>query len=252
MKSIKLHSSVHPAQHVPLKKACRGAWVGAWAMAMLGLSATLASAATITVKNGSFEITNPGDAPWKSADADGSWMYIPSPWIANMKNYGRIKFSSAFIPELADGGTWVANFTDPGFDVLTQDLLTPVNAGDTLSVTFYVCRDVKGAGVLNASFLVGETPYSQTFDTTPQTTNTWKSYTLTQKIGNSGNLSLCFSNVCGVVGWLDNIGTVTVTPAGSKPPGGVTGVIHFSWHILKLRGGLSGSERQERTCMRHS
>jgi hypothetical protein len=217
MKSIKLHSRVHPAQPAPFKKACKCAWFGGLVIAMLGLSATLTSADTIAVKNGSFEVTNPGDNKWKSADADGSWMYIPSPWIANMNIYGRIKYSGASLPELADGGTWVANMTDPGLDVLTQDLLTPVNAGDTLSVTFYVCRDVKGAGVLNASFLVGSTPYSQTFDTTPQTVKTWKSYTLTQKIGNSGNLSLLFSNVCGVAGWLDNIGNVTVTPAGSKP-----------------------------------
>jgi hypothetical protein len=105
--------------------------------------------------------------------------------------------------------------TDAGFDVLTQDLLTSVNAGDTLSVTFYVGRDNLGGGVLQASFLVGATEYGQTINTTNQTVNTWRSYTLTNTIatGGSGNLSLKFSNVSGRAGWLDNVSDVRVTPS---------------------------------------
>jgi hypothetical protein len=107
--------------------------------------------------------------------------------------------------------------SDAGADILTQDLKTSVSAGDTLSVTFYVCRDSRGGGVLQVSFLNGTTPYSQTFDTTSQTANTWKSYTCTQTIPTgaaSGNLSLRFSNVSGRAGWLDLISDVTLTPAG--------------------------------------
>jgi len=140
-----------------------------------------------------------------------------------MGGYGRIKFSSASLPALTGGGTWVANLTDSGFDVLTQNLGSySFNAGDTLSVTFYLERDPygSGGGELQASFLIDASPYSHTFDTTTQTVNTWQSYTLTKTIpaGVTGNLSLKFSNVSGRVGWLDNIGDVTVTPA--PPPSG--------------------------------
>jgi len=170
----------------------------------------------IPVANRSFETTNPGDNTWTSPD--GAWMFIPTPWTANMNNYGRMKASSASLPALANGGTWVANMTDAGADTLTQDLKIAVSAGDTLSVTFYVCRDSHGGGVLQVSFLNGAIPYSQNVDTTPQTANTWKSYTCTQTIpagAASGNLSLRFSNVRGRVGWLDLISDITLTPAGT-------------------------------------
>ncbi|MCX6876572.1 MAG: DUF6288 domain-containing protein [Verrucomicrobia bacterium] len=177
------------------------------------MAITVKSPYGIDVVNGSFEITNPGDNTW----SDGNWMFIPSPWTANMGNYGRIKSSSASLPPLTDGGTWIANFTDAGFDVVTQNLLTSVSAGDTLAVTFYVGRDSLGSGVLQASFLVDATAYSQTFDTTPQAVNTWKSYTLTKTIIEPGNLSLRFSNVSGRAGWLDNISSVTITSAVVAP-----------------------------------
>jgi len=48
-----------------------------------------------------------------------------------------------------------------------------------MAVTFFVCRDSYGSGVLQASFLVGGTTYSQSFETTNQTVNTWQSYTVT-------------------------------------------------------------------------
>jgi hypothetical protein len=187
----------------------------------------------IPVSNGSFEITNPGDQTW----TDGNWMFIPSPWTANMGNYGRVKYSSGSLPALTGGGTWAANMTDSGFDVLTQDLLTSVNAGDTLSVTFYVARDSYGAGVLQASFLVGATEYSQTFNTTNQTVNTWRSYTLTNTIatGGSGNLSLKFSNVSGRAGWLDNVSDVRVTPV-------VT--LYTLTYIAGANGSISGASPQ--------
>ena len=78
------------------------------------------------------------------------------------------------LPSLTDGWTWVANMTDAGFDVITKDLLTTVNPGDTLSVTFFLERDPygSGGGALSATFLVGAAPYSEAFDTTTQTVNT--------------------------------------------------------------------------------
>ena len=164
----------------------------------------------IFVLNGSFEITTPGSNTW----SDGNWMYIPLPWTANMNGYGRIRYSGAGISACPGGGTWIANMTDAAYDVLTQNLQTTVYAGDTLSVTFYLLRDAIGTqgGILQASFLVGATEYSQDFDTTEKPLNTWEPYTLTQTITNTGNLSLRFKNVSGRAGWLDNVSNVTYTP----------------------------------------
>ena len=187
------------------------------------MAVTVNYAKYIAVQNGSFETPDPvmvngAWVPW----SDGNWAFIPSPWVANTGGYGRIKYSSAGgVPLLAGGGTWMANMTDAGYDVFTQDLGSQsFNAGDTLSVTFYVCRDNYGSGVLQASFLVGSNTYSQTFDTTSQAVNTWQSYTLTQAIPASvtANLTLKFSNVSGRAGWLDNISNVSVMGSSGSSP----------------------------------
>ncbi|MEI7900197.1 MAG: tandem-95 repeat protein, partial [bacterium] len=182
------------------------------------MAITVKSPYGIDVLNGSFEnpdpvLVNGSYVPW----SDGTWAFIPSPWTANMGNYGRVKRTGTTLPALTNGGTWIANMTDAGFDVITQDLLTSVGAGDTLSVTFYVGRDSLGSGLLQASFMVDGTAYSQTIDTSTQTANTWKSYTLQKTIIEPGNLSLRFSNVSGRAGWLDNISNVTITPAVIAP-----------------------------------
>jgi hypothetical protein len=166
----------------------------------------------ITVQNGSFEITNPGDQTW----SDGNWAFIPSPWTTNLTNYGRLKYSSAPVglPALTGGGTWMANMMNSANWVNQSLGSQSFSAGDTLSVTFYLCRDSTGSGILQASFIVGATTYSQTFDLTSQTVNTWQSYTLTKTIPTAvtANLSLKFSNVSGK-GWLDKISNVSVTAA---------------------------------------
>ena len=100
-----------------------------------------------------------------------------------------------------------------GFTI-AQDLLTNVNAGDTISLTFYGGRgraasSTAAGGVFNAAFLVGATAYSLPVDTTVLSNDTWQSYTLVQTVTNSGDLSLQFSWVSGSP-WLDNI-TVTRT-----------------------------------------
>lgn len=171
----------------------------------------------IPVLNRSFEITNTDDSKWISAD--GAWMHIPSPWIANTANYGRIKHDSIGLNACPEGDTWIANMNDAGYGVLTQDLKTSVNAGTTLSVTFHICKDEYGPGVLEASFMVGENAYSQIFDTSSLAVNTWRSYTLTQTVGVSGHLSLRFKNLSGRAGWLDNISDVSLMPfsGGSTP-----------------------------------
>jgi hypothetical protein len=203
------------------------------------MAITVNYAEYITVPNGSFEVTNPGDNTW----SDGNWMYIPSPWTTSMGPYGRIKYSSAPVgfPALTGGGTWMANMMNSA-NWVNQNLGTQsFSAGDTISVTFNVGRDSSGSGVLQASFLVGATPYSQTFDTTNQAVNTWQSYTLTQTIpaAVSANLSLKFSNLSGKAGWLDNISNVSVM---SVP----VPATYASWATTNaVTGGVTGDPNHD-------
>jgi hypothetical protein len=128
-----------------------------------------------------------------------------------MANYGRLS-QTPLDEEFAQLGPWITNLNDSGGWV-NQDLGTSVNAGDILEVTFYVMSD-NAAGVIDASFLVGDTPtvYSQTFNN-PQNAGTWVPYTLTKTIGDgvSGNLSIHFANVSGRL-WIDDVSNVNVTP----------------------------------------
>ena len=185
------------------------------------MAISVINATVIPVANGSFESptpvwSGPGAIDYSPVWCDGLWAFIPAPWTANMGNYGRVQVSGISVhgPNPVFGA-WMANMTDAGYDVMTQDLHTSVNAGDTLAVTFQVMRDQYGSGLLQASFLVGATEYGQTYDTCTQTVGAWVTLTLNQTIpaGVSGNLSLRFSNVSGRAGWLDNIGNVSVTAA---------------------------------------
>ena len=197
------------------------------------MAITVNYAKYITVSNGSFEITNPGDQTW----SDGNWTYIPSPWTTNMTNYGRLKYTSTSVgfPVLSSGGTWMANMMNSA-NWVNQSLGSQTfSAGETISVTFHLCRDITGTGILQASFIVGATTYSQTFDLTGQTANTWQSYTFSKTIPSAvtANLSLKFNNVSGK-GWLDNVSNVSVMSLPVAPTfanwastntvtGGVTG-----------------------------
>jgi hypothetical protein len=203
------------------------------------MAITVNYAEYITVPNGSFEVTNPGDQTW----SDGNWAFIPSPWTTSMNNYGRLKYSSAplGVPLLPGGGTWMANMMNSA-NWINQSLGSQsFSAGETISVTFYLCRDSTGSGILQASFIVGATTYSQTFDTTTQTVNTWQSYTLTQTIPSAvtANLSLKFSNVSGKAGWLDNISNVSVM---SVP----VAATYASWATTNgVTGGVTGDPNHD-------
>jgi hypothetical protein len=105
---------------------------------------------------------------------------------------------------------------------ISQDLLASVNAGDTISLTFYGGRALATAstadgGVFTAEFLVGSTVYSTNIDTTVLPNNTWQSYTLTQVVTNSGDLSLEFLAVSGDP-WLDNISVTRTLPSLAPVP----------------------------------
>ncbi|MCX6876575.1 MAG: Ig-like domain-containing protein [Verrucomicrobia bacterium] len=192
-----------PRKIRPMRRLC------GLAMAAIGLSAPLASAdTTITVQDPSFE--TPGGT------AGGPWAAIAAVWHPTTTWWGQT-YDSSFFTSAADG-TWFANCTDNPSESITQDLLTTVNSGDTLAVTFYVGREKSNVGgVIAATFIVGTTPYTFDFDATGLAPDTWAPYTLTKTIGNSGNLSLKFKRVSGRP-WLDKISNVTVTPAA--PPSG--------------------------------
>jgi hypothetical protein len=181
--------------------------------ALNSANATMAITVTsdILVQNGSFE--QPG-----GINNATYWWSLGSPWTGgispqgyeelDMRGWGGATFSSA-----ADGffaanlETWVIS--------ITQDLLTSVTAGDTLSVTFYGGR-AKGqtGGKFTATFMVDATEYtSSVIDTTLLAEDTWQSYTFATPISNTGNLSLKFSPVSGRP-WLDKVSNVSVTPPG--------------------------------------
>ena len=159
----------------------------------------------IFVANGSFETPGGPNGP--------DWAFVGAPWTHTGGPWGQVRRTGTNMPALTGGGAWIANLNDSGVGVLTQNLLTSVGAGDTLTVTFFVGRDSGGSGVLQASFMIDGTAYSQNFDTSTQTASTWQSYTLTKTIIEPGNLSLRFSNVSGHVSWLDLVSNVTITPA---------------------------------------
>ena len=148
------------------------------------------------------------------------------------------------IDTLAADGTWSAQLANSGVSY-SQDLRTTVNAGDTLSVTFSATVDDlwqapnTGKGKFDVTFKVDGTPYTQTFDLSEQTPNTWVTNTFTQVVANSGNLTIGFSEVdvqstadrydkwnagrnqgAGNVSrsFIDHISDITVTAAG-PPPG---------------------------------
>jgi len=158
---------------------------------------------TVTVANPSFETIG--------ASLGGPWATAAAVWNANLI-YAQTNDNNRFATR-TDAGTWYANFTDPG-DIFYQDLGANVTSGDTLAVTFYVGRELgQVGGVIAATFKVGTTLYTQNFDTTGLTAGTWQSYTLSQTIANTGNLTLQFSHVSGRP-WLDNISNVSRTSSG--------------------------------------
>jgi len=169
------------------------------------------TALQIPVMNGSFE--TPGTT------TGGPWAKFGSPWstIEAPTNFQQLQVvtGDAFSSTVDGGGNWSALISTDGTPAahpLVQNLPRNVSARDTLSVTFWLGRQkgtTGGQGV--AYFDVGGTKYPITFDTTSLTADSWKSYTLTQKITNSGNLSLGFYGTTKAASWLDKISDVTVS-----------------------------------------
>jgi len=191
------------------------------AIAAIGLSASIASAATITVINGNFE-TEYGS----NTDKTLNWVKLTG-WSLENTSIGLKPISGNFSSS-PDGGSNFTRFTWNNAGV-EQNLRTNVSAGATLSVTFNLgvslgAWDLDRARVKgNAYFLVGSTYYKMPYDLSlPATpaTGVWYPFTFTTTINNSGALSLGFQNL-GVVNnyytSLDGVSDVTLTPAANDP-----------------------------------
>jgi hypothetical protein len=176
--------------------------------------------AGITVQDANFE--TPGATPsalfW--AQIDPVW----NPDISDPASDAYQQYSVLQAPQI--GNEHFTNTCPGGIDwivllnantiSITQDLLTNVDAGDTISLTFYGGRALAAAstadgGVFTAAFLVGSTVYSTNIDTTVLANGTWQSYTLSQVVTNAGDLSLQFLAVSGDP-WLDNISVARTLP----------------------------------------
>jgi len=166
----------------------------------------------VPVMNGSFE--NPGKSP------GGPWAKFGSPWltIEAPTHFQQLQVvtGTAFTRSAEGGGEWAAliNTDDaPAEHPVAQYLPRNVAAGDTLTVTFWLGRaKATPGGKMVAYFEVGGTKYSTTYDTTALPADSWKSYTLTQKIANAGSLSIGFYGTTKDGSWLDKISDVTVKP----------------------------------------
>ena len=181
--------------------------------------ATLAISVTtdILVLNGSFE--TPGGL------LGGPWAMFGSPWsiINSPGAWQQIKAADGGFFASAPDGLWVGLINGDDCPItapLTQNLGVSVKVGDTLTVTFQRGNPLVSAGGAGVAYFdVAGTKYTTPFDTTTLAAGTWQLTTMTQKITNSGNLTLGFYGTTGhsTNVWVDAISNVSVTP---EPPKG--------------------------------
>ncbi|MBJ7257539.1 MAG: cadherin-like domain-containing protein, partial [Akkermansiaceae bacterium] len=178
--------------------------------AVMGISV----ASNTAVMNGSFE--TPGTTQ------SGPWATFGSPWTGNpaANYYQQVQVVPPYSTDYTatvDNGMWAAVLTSSSATAaipLSQSLPKTVSAADTLSVTFALGRPQSAAagGQCVAYFQVGSTKYTTTFDTSSFPAGTWRTYTMTKQISNSGNLSVGFYWISGNNSNLDSISEVSVTP----------------------------------------
>ena len=182
--------------------------------------ASSASAATILVGDKSFEAPGfTGTIAWSSL-ASSPWTTGSGPTnsIGNSNYYQRYDRSKEAALNFSAASQGVAIIVLSSVNLggsLTQNLLTTVNVGDKLTMTFYGGRakstsTAPNGGTFDASFDVGGTLYKSSFSTTSAADDSWTQFTLEKTITNSGILSLLFNNLSGNA-WLDNLSDVSVT-----------------------------------------
>jgi len=169
----------------------------------------------ILVQNGSFETRG-------ALNNATYWWSLGSPWVGGVspQGYEVLQVNEFNTFTAAADGLYAANL-EPWLVSITQDLLTTVNAGDTLSMTFSGGR-AKGlaGGKFTVTFKVDTTEYtSSEFDTALQANDTWQSYTFATPVSNTGNLSIIFRPVSGRP-WLDKVSDVSVSTGSGGPVAG--------------------------------
>ena len=161
------------------------------------------AAITIPVTSGSFENFDVTFQAGRWANLDLAWENGTADGLGYQQNDGD--------HITADNGAWSVLLSN-NIPIISQDLLTTVNAGDTLTLIFSGGKGGQegsnGGGVFTATFDVGGTNYTTSFDTTGNAA-TWETFTLTHTILNSGNLSLEFAHQSGRA-WLDTVGSVSI------------------------------------------
>ena len=182
------------------------------ASAAIGFSASLASADTIPVINGSFETEYATNTNFST-----NWVRSKT-WAHENTQTGSVPIAGAF-SSAPDGGTKFTRFTwnEAGAE---QNLNTTVAVGDTLSVTFNIGRSANAWGGSNntgvAYFKIGTQYYYQDCVVSGEPTGTWKSFTFTTTATNAGALSLGFrvarTTANNQYVSVDGVSDVTLTP----------------------------------------
>ena len=189
------------------------------------MAITVTSATDILVQNGSFE--TPG------AGVGGPWFMVGSPWSITSSP------SIYQVIQAVAGGYFTSTDTGGGTNImlisvddcpitapLVQNLSTPVTAGDTLSVTFSIGRQIGSPGGTGVVYFdVAGTKHAMVIDTTGMAANSWQTRTFTQTITNSGNLRLGFysTSIAGLNSFIDKVSNISSTPAGGGSTPTITG-----------------------------
>lgn len=129
--------------------------------------------------------------------SNGNWGSISSVW--NDSGTGQNEVSSNVVTNAADGD-WVTRVRT--VSPIYQDLGLTVNEGETLEVSFSGGRAldgkvVSGGGVIEATFIVGSTRYSASFDTSTLPADSWQQYTHSVTVTNSGVVRVEFQRLSG-------------------------------------------------------
>lgn len=159
---------------------------------------------------------------------DGSFEQDGSGWSTVMSSWNTTNTGSSAIYALRSGsghmttpahGNWSGYMKN--LDAISQNLGVTVNAGDTLEISFYGGQALgssssSGGGVIECTFIVGDTRYLMEADTTSLDEDTWALYNHQVTVTNSGNLVLEFMSESGKA-WIDDISYVMITEPNVVP-----------------------------------
>ena len=173
------------------------------------MAITVKSASIIEVANGSFETAG--------NSLGGPWAMFASPWPTSglAGNFQQIQAVTGGLFTNVPDGNWIALISTDNVTSsapLVQNLPESVAVGDTISVTFSLGRPKDAPGSTGVAFFkVDSTLYPMEYDTTSLAADSWKTYTMTKTLTNSGVLSIGFYGTAKASTWLDKIENITVT-----------------------------------------